>query len=179
MLVADSYEEVHGELRVKGSVVDFVDNASSGDFNSRFLPWFLRAGSNKVSQETIEDLETRFDEMEDYYSSHYSNITSLEDLLNALERGTSLPQNSLGLYLKDTERSSGSQVSETETLQQISYEDSQWLETLLINDNDFLDAFEAWIVDNDHRKLSANSILRKNDSMTMIASRMRNWKIIE
>ncbi|WP_292589571.1 hypothetical protein [Mesotoga sp. UBA5557] len=166
MLVADSYEEVHGELRVKGSVVDFVDNASSGDFNSRFLPWFLRAGSNKVSQETIEDLETRFDEMEDYYSSHYSNITSLEDLLNALERGTSLPQNSLGLYLKDTERSSGSQVSETETLQQISYEDSQWLETLLINDNDFLDAFEAWIVDDDHRKLSANSILGKNDNIT-------------
>ncbi len=166
MLVADSYEEVHEELRVKGSVVDFVDNASSGDFNSRFLPWFLRAGSIKVSQETIEDLETRFDEMEDYYSSHYLNITSLEDLLNALERGTSLPQNSLGLYLKDTERSSGSQVSETETSQQISYEDSQWLETLLINDNDFLDAFEAWIVDNDHRKLSANSILGKNDNIT-------------
>ncbi|RAM59960.1 hypothetical protein DS66_00500 [Mesotoga sp. SC_3PWM13N19] len=166
VLVADSYEEVPGELRVKGSVVDFVDNASSGDFNSRFLSWFLRAGSNKVSQETIEDLETRFDEMEDYYSSHYSNITSLEDLLNALERGTSLPQNSLGLYLKDTERSSGSQVSETETLQQISYEDSQWLETLLINDNDFLDAFEAWIVDDDHRKLSANSILGKNDNIT-------------
>ena len=166
VLVADSYEEVHEELRVKGSVVDFVDNASSGDFNSRFLPWFLRAGSIKVSQETIEDLETRFDEMEDYYSSHYLNITSLEDLLNALERGTSLPQNSLGLYLKDTERSSGSQVSETETLQQISYEDSQWLETLLINDNDFLDAFEAWIVDNDHRKLSANSILGKNDNIT-------------
>lgn len=151
---------------MKGSVVDFVDNASSGDFNSRFLPWFLRAGSIKVSQETIEDLETRFDEMEDYYSSHYLNITSLEDLLNALERGTSLPQNSLGLYLKDTERSSGSQVSETETSQQISYEDSQWLETLLINDNDFLDAFEAWIVDNDHRKLSANSILGKNDNIT-------------
>ncbi|HDP78501.1 MAG TPA: hypothetical protein ENN47_10035 [Mesotoga infera] len=166
VIVADSYEEVQGEMRVKGSVIDFVDNASSGDFNSRFLPWFLRAGSIKVSQKTIDDLETRFDEMEDYYSSHYSNIASLEDLLNALERGTSLPQNSIGLYLKDTERSSGSQVTETETLQQISCEDSQWLETLLINDNDFLDAFEAWIVDDDHRKLSANSILGKNDNIT-------------
>ena len=166
VIVADSYEEDKEEMRVKGSVIDFVDNASSGDFNSRFLPWFLRAGSIKVSQETIEDLETRFDEMEEYYQSHYSNTTSLEDMLNAIERGSSLPQNSLGLYLKDTERSSGSQVTEIETLQQISYEDTQWLETLLINNNDFLDEFKAWIIDDDHRKLSANFILGKNDNIT-------------
>ncbi len=166
VIVADSYEEDKEEMRVKGSVIDFVDNASSGDFNSRFLPWFLRAGSIKVSQETIEDLETRFDEMEEYYQSHYSNTTSLEDMLNAIERGSSLPQNSLGLYLKDTERSSGSQVTEIEMLQQISYEDTQWLETLLINNNDFLDEFEAWIIDDDHRKLSANFILGKNDNIT-------------
>ncbi|AFK07105.1 hypothetical protein Theba_1419 [Mesotoga prima MesG1.Ag.4.2] len=166
VIVADSYEEVQGEMRVKGSVIDFVDNASSGDFNSRFLPWFLRAGSIKVSQETIVDLETRFDEMEEYYQSHYSNTTSLEDMLNAIEMGSVLPQNSLGLYLKDTERSSGSQVTETETLQQIRYEDTQWLEALLINSNEFLDELEAWIIDDDHRKLSANSILGKNDNIT-------------
>lgn len=166
VIVADSYEEDQKEMRVKGSVIDFVDNASSGDFNSRFLPWFLRAGSVKVSQETIKDLETRFDEMEEYYQSHYSNTTSLEDMLNAIETGGTLPQNSHGLYLKDTERSSGSQVTETETLQQIRYEDTQWLEALLINSNDFLDEFEAWIIDDDHRKLSANYILGKNHNIT-------------
>ncbi len=165
IIVAESYSEINGELRVKGKIENFVNN-STGEFNDRFIPWFIKAGSMKVGQETITELEKRFEEMEDYYQSHYSNTTSLEDMLNALERGSILSQNSLGLYLKDTERSSGSQVTETETLQQISYEDTQWLETLLINDNDFLDEFEAWIIDNDDRKLSANSILEKNDNIT-------------
>ncbi|MDK2944424.1 MAG: hypothetical protein PWQ24_1139 [Mesotoga sp.] len=163
VIVADSYEEVQGEMRVKGSVINFVDNASSGDFNSRFLPWFLRAGSIKVSQETIVDLETRFDEMEEYYQSHYSNTTSLEDMLNAIEMGSVLPQNSLGLYLKDTERSSGSQVSETETTELIRDGNTQWLRNLLVNDDDFLDLFRQWIINDNERKLSANEILNNDD----------------
>jgi len=163
VIVADSYEEDEEEMRVKGSVIDFVDNASSGDFNSRFLPWFLRAGSVKVSQETIKDLETRFDEMEEYYQSHYSNTTSLEDMLNAIETGGTLPQNSLGLYLKDTERSSGSQVSETETTELIRDGNTQWLRNLLVNDDDFLDLFRQWIINDNERKLSANEILNNDD----------------
>ncbi|SSC12326.1 conserved protein of unknown function [Mesotoga infera] len=161
IIVAESYSEVSGELRVKGKIENFVNN-SKGEFNDRFIPWFIKAGSMKVDQETITELEKRFDEMEDYYQSHYSNTTSLEDMLNALERGSVLPQNSLGLYLRDTERSSGSQVTESETTELIKDENTQWLMNLLVNDEDFLDLFRDWIIDNNERKLSANFILNND-----------------
>lgn len=162
IIVAESYSEVSGELRVKGKIENFVNN-SKGEFNDRFIPWFIKAGSMKVDQETITELEKRFDEMEDYYQSHYSNTTSLEDMLNALERGSVLPQNSLGLYLRDTERSSGSQVTESETTELIKDGNTQWLRNLLVNDDDFLDLFRQWIINDNERKLSANKILNNDD----------------
>lgn len=166
VIIASQNQVVSGELRVTGSVEKFVDNSASGNFNDRFIPWYLQAGSRQVDQATIADLETRFEEMETYYSDHYSNTTSLEDLLNTLENGVPLPQNTFGAYLKDTERSIDAQVNESQTTQLLSEEDDTWLRNLIKNDGVFLNAFKDWIKSDSDRKISANDILGNRNDMT-------------
>lgn len=160
IIVAESYSEISGELRVKGKIENFVNN-STGEFNDRFIPWFIKAGSMKVDQETITELEKRFEEMEDYYQSHYSNTTSLEDMLNALENGSELPQNSLGLYLKDTERSTDSTTQESEVIEEVTSNEPEFFLDIILQDEDFIDDFRNWVGQNDNRRKSANYILRK------------------
>ncbi|AKI97744.1 hypothetical protein [Kosmotoga pacifica] len=111
-------------LYVNGSVKDFLPNGYSDDFNAKYLPWFLPGGVRKVDQDMMARLETRFSEMETYYTQNFSNITHLEDILDASYHATSGLQESYvsnGIKFEDTTRSlgTGSSISETETIENI------------------------------------------------------------
>lgn len=125
IIVASEYEIKNGnDLYVKGKVEDFAPEDISQNFNQKFLPWFFPAGSLRVDQQTISDLETRFSEMDTYYSSTFGNMTSLEDILTSSYEATTLLQpsyNSNGISFEDTTRSLGedSSIQETETVEDI------------------------------------------------------------
>jgi len=125
IIVASEYEVKNGnDLYVKGKVEDFAPEDISRNFNQKFLPWFFPAGSLRVDQQTISDLETRFSEMDTYYSSTFGNMTSLEDILTSSYEATTLLQPSYtsnGISFEDTSRSLGedSSIQETEVVEDI------------------------------------------------------------
>ena len=124
VIEANTFSVDGGYLYANGQVKDFMPDGYSEDFNQKYLSWFLPAGTMKVDEDTLNRLENRFSEMENYYAQNFSNMTAIGDMLDASYYATSSLENSYvsnGIKFETTVRSIGSNTStnETETIENI------------------------------------------------------------
>ncbi|ACR79197.1 hypothetical protein [Kosmotoga olearia] len=156
VIVATDYKTENGNLKVKGEIKDFIPHGVSGDFSAEFLPWYLPSGARKVDQESIEQLETRFNEIADYYDTQYGNVSPLEDILTTSYFATQTmlqAVNSFGIHFKDTERNLGS-GDKTVVESDIQNITRQLDETNVIND--IIDDVREWIDSDEKLRESVN-----------------------
>lgn len=156
VIVATNYKVEEGNLKVNGKIVDFIPHGASGDFNAEFLPWYLPSGAKKVDQETIDQLEVRFNEIADYYDTQYGNVSPLEDILTASYLATQTmlqAANSFGIRFEDTERNLGSGDSTTEESEIENI--TQQLDKVHVI-NDIIDDVRVWIDSDERLRESVN-----------------------